>query len=841
MSEWHVRMQRLWIRLARLLTDHAGVVLALTVVVSVVLTFGATRLTFATGQDSYLNDDSQISIDNEAYQALFGGEAMLSSFEVPEGQSIVEMFTAENIAEFDRLQAELVETPGVVGAITPVSALRWSDALVTAPPGRPSTESPAGKTLQRAIDREEPGSPEAAVRTEEALITLQRAEAAGEPSLDNPAWVEFLLFDNKGEIRTSLRPFFPTPPGVEPTAENANHAQMVTRLEGNQALTEQSEAGVAVEEAFAETDFSPATTLTTGAPILLKDVNDYLQGGMLVLGAIAVVIMIVVLSAAFRVRWRLTSLVVMLVGVLWCFGILGYSGFELSLVTIAGLPILIGLGVDFAIQVHNRIEEEVLLDKESTPFAETLRHLGPPLLVATVAGVIACLSLLASQVPMIRDFGVLLALGIAMLFAAAIVIPVSLLSIRERRSPTTEYHQQRVVEKTMTGLGRLPQWMVAPLMIGTVGLLVLGLFLEDRTPIQTDPQRWVDQSSQVVADLDELAAQTSTTSELSVYVRSDDVFTDEVSQFVTDLGTAELEEYPETLVTASGLPMTVYYLMNFEGATPLAPTGEDLALAYDVAPPEIQEALVAADGTATNLTFRVGPSSLDTRKAIVDDIRAETAPGGSLAPPASIDATPAGLAVVGVGLLESLTNNRLLLTALALGGVALWLLIRLLSLVKTLLVMVPVLLAVGASATIVYLTGITVSPLTTVSGPLVIAICTEFTVLILFRHLEERRQGLTPEEAVDVATARTGRAFFASALTTIGGFAVLLFSPLPLLKDFGSIVALTVAIALVSAVSVLPPILIWADNRGWVNPGRGALPVDPAVPLEQRASTPAPP
>lgn len=841
MNEWHVRMQRLWARLANLFANHAGVVLAVTVVVSVVLVVGATRLTFATGQDSYLNDDSQISIDNEAYQDLFGGEAMLSAFEVPEGQSIVEMFTAENIAEFDRLQAQLAETPGVVDAITPVSALRWSDALVTAPPGRPSTESPAGQILQRAIGREEPGSPEAAVRTEDALTTLERAEAAGEPSLENPAWVEFLLFDNQGEIRTSLRPFFPTPPGVEPTAENATHAQMVTRLEGNQALAEQSEAAVAVEDAFAGTDFSPATTLTTGAPILLKDVNDYLQGGMLVLGAIAVVIMIVVLSAAFRVRWRLTSLVVMLVGVLWCFGILGYSGFELSLVTIAGLPILIGLGVDFAIQVHNRIEEEVLLDKESTPFVETLRHLGPPLAVATVAGVIACLSLLASQVPMIRDFGVLLALGIVMEFVAAILIPVALLSIRERRSPTTEYHQQRVVEKTMTGLGRLPQWMVAPLMVVTAGLFVLGLFLEEQTPIQTDPQRWVDQGSQVVADLDELAAQTSTTSELSVYIRSDDVFTDDVSQFVTDLGTTELEDYPETLVTASGLPMTVYYLMNFPGATSLAPTGEDLALAYDVAPREIQEAIVAADGTATNLTFRVGPSSLDTRKDIVDDIRTETAPGAALAPPDGVSATPAGLAVVGVGLLESLTENRLLLTAVALGGVTLWLLIRLLSVVKTLLVMVPVLLAVGASATIVYLTGITVSPLTTVSGPLVIAICTEFTVLIMFRHLEERRQGLTPEEAVDVATARTGRAFFASALTTIGGFAVLLFSPLPLLKDFGAIVALTVAIALISAVSVLPPILIWADHRGWVKPGRGAIPVDPTIPLEERASIPAPP
>ena len=266
--------------------------------------------------------------------------------------------------------------------------------------------------------------------------------------------------------------------------------------------------------------------------------------------------------------------------------------------------------------------------------------------------------------------------------------------------------------------------------------------------------------------------------------------------------------------------------------TTTIPTGEDLRQAYAVAPPEIQEATVADDGKAANLTFQVGPSSLEQRKVIVDDIRVQVSPDGALAPPPGITATPAGLAVVGVGLLENLTNNRAMLTWVALVGVAIWLLIRFTSLVKMAVVMLPVLLAVGLSSTLVYLTGITVSPLTTVSGPLVIAICTEFATLILFRHLEERRQGYSPEESIDAAATHTGRAFFASALTTVGGFAVMLFSPLPLLRDFGAIVAITVAIALLSAVIVLPPVLIWADNHGWVAPGRGRRPNDPVETTE---------
>ncbi len=45
------------------------------------------------------------------------------------------------------------------------------------------------------------------------------------------------------------------------------------------------------------------------------------------------------------------------------------------------------------------------------------------------------------------------------------------------------------------------------------------------------------------------------------------------------------------------------------------------------------------------------------------------------------------------------------------------------------------------------------------------------------------------------------------------------FSSLPLLRDFGRIVAMNVAVALASALVVLPPMLVWADKRNWVSRG----------------------
>ena len=190
--------------------------------------------------------------------------------------------------------------------------------------------------------------------------------------------------------------------------------------------------------------------------------------------------------------------------------------------------------------------------------------------------------------------------------------------------------------------------------------------------------------------------------------------------------------------------------------------------------------------------------------------------------PASATATTGGLAVVGVGLLKNITANRAELTIVAILLVGAFLVLRYRDLARGLLTMVPVMLAVGTSAVLVRTLGITLSPLTTVGGPLVVATCAEFSVLLMARYAEERARGLDPQASTDVAAERTGRAFFTSALTTLGGFAVLMFSSLPLLSDFGMVVTINIAVALLSALVVVPPLAKEADRRGLLAMGSDA-------------------
>ncbi len=814
-------MQRFWSWLAVKLGEHAGVVSLIGLIVTLVLGYGITQLEFATGQDSYLNKSDQTYQDNVAYQDLFGGQAMLTVITMDEGHTVDELFTSDGNAQFTAFHDALTETGRFHGVVTPLTALEFDAALVEAPPGGGPTDSIAGGALQRALESEEEGSPEQAARFDDATVTLARLEAVpeAERTLDNPDWVQFLLFDNQGEIRISLRPFFP----------DTEHAQIIVRLKGNLSLEDEGADAAVVEETAAGLSFPDAETVTTGAPVLLRDINDYLRGGMLTLGGIAVAIMVLILLVFFDVRWRLLPMGVILVGVTWAFGLAGYLGIPLTIVTIAGLPVLLGVGIDYAIQMHSRVEEEVILDRADHPIQETARGLGPALLVVTFDAVFAFAALRFAKVPMIRQFGLLLAVGIVVICFTSILLPLAALGAREFRSPTKGGDfSEGALGRFVVRLGSLPTKLAPAFALVSLAVFFGGLAVEDDLVLQTDPIQWVNQESGTILDIREIEDQVGSSSELGVFAQSDDVFSDEFTQFAHDFQNEALDRYDQ-LLTASSIEAAVGGLLVVPGASDVSPTGAEVEAAFEVAPADVQASTVNADGTAFNMIFQAAPRSLEERAVVVRELREETAP------PAGVSATPSGLAVVGVGLLDNLEANRVLLTYLSIAFVGVFLTFRLRSVIRSLLSLVPVLIAVGASSLVAYALDLKLSPMTAVGGPLVIAICTEFTSLILLRFVEERNRGLDPRESADVAAARTGRAFIVSALTGIAGVAVLSLSSLPLLRDFGRVVGMNVTVALASALIVLPPMLVWAERRNWVSRGL----IKPQEPLIEGPSTAA--
>jgi predicted RND superfamily exporter protein len=138
--------------------------------------------------------------------------------------------------------------------------------------------------------------------------------------------------------------------------------------------------------------------------------------------------------------------------------------------------------------------------------------------------------------------------------------------------------------------------------------------------------------------------------------------------------------------------------------------------------------------------------------------------------------------------------------------------------------LVPIVLATGWSALILFAVRVPLNPMSVTLGALVIAISTEFSVLLSERHRQEMLTGHDVIEALRRSYRRTGAAVAASGVTAIAGFGVLALSDIRMLRDFGFVTLIDLTVSLLGVLVALPAALVIAHaavEDGGEEPQRG--------------------
>jgi predicted RND superfamily exporter protein len=187
-----------------------------------------------------------------------------------------------------------------------------------------------------------------------------------------------------------------------------------------------------------------------------------------------------------------------------------------------------------------------------------------------------------------------------------------------------------------------------------------------------------------------------------------------------------------------------------------------------------------------------------------------------------VEASVVGLPVLAAeanGALSSPWRRGLALLA-ALAAVFLVLLVVRRSLRDAAVPLIPIALATGWSGGVLFVLGllpgpleVNLNPMSVTLGALVIAISTEFSVLLSSRYRQERDKGAGPARAIELTYASTGAAVLASGVTAIAGFAALIASDIRMLRDFGIVTVVDLSVSLIGVMLVLPAALLWAEQR----------------------------
>ena len=266
--------------------------------------------------------------------------------------------------------------------------------------------------------------------TNEILRLALKYGLSGIPQINDPSFVSALVFDRTagetGVPKSRFAYLFPS----------KNSALIQIRLRPDLSEADEARAIDLIREATGEKVFKPregARYIVTGVPVVAEGLADAVQRSIFILLGAALVLMAATLAVVFRSRLRLLPLGLALAAAAMTFGALSVAGGSLTMASIAALPVLIGLAVDYAIQFQARFDEaEARGDPEPAVSAAVAG--GPTIVTAGLATATGFLVLLLSPVPMVRGFGLLLVLGIVLALGCALCAGFAAL-VRFRGSP----------------------------------------------------------------------------------------------------------------------------------------------------------------------------------------------------------------------------------------------------------------------------------------------------------------------------------------------------------------------------------------------------------------------
>src|SRR4051812_18610108 len=707
------------------------------------------------------------------------------------------------------------------------------------------------------------------------------------PRIDDPQFVSQLVFDGTrgpSQPKTRFAYLFPS----------SDAALILIRLKPGLSDQQRDSAIKEIRAAVNAPDYklqNGQKYVVTGVPVVVDSLASEVQKSIFVLLVAALLVMAATLLLVFRTRrrLRLLPLGLALAAAAIAYGSVFLAGHELTMASIAALPVLIGLAVDYAIQMQARFDEARFEGLDPPAAARRAAARGAPTIagaaLATAAGVLV---LLLSPVPMIHGFAVLVIVGIGLALACALTaglatlarfsepaprpadLPPLLPRLRERAEALRARASGSVLDAgdvaavlsiacvlmlaVAAGVNALVLWIVAAPVLAALGVVlaliprgraelgawarksgrkllatavarprrvlaiglaiaVVGWIADTQTAVQSDVRQLVPQDLQALRDVNTLEDATGVSGEIDVTVHGA-VTTPAAVKWMTDLQGRVLAAHGfqtgDTCLTKKDPPelCPALSLTDLFSQTPDAAKNVNALLA--AVPPYFSQAVISPDRRTATLAFGIRFLPLDQQQQVIDDIRSKLRG----APP-GVSAELAGLPVLAAEANGKLASDwrRFLTLVAALAAVFLVLLALRRRLSEALVPLIPIALATGWSALVLFLLQIPLNPMSATLGALVIAISTEFSVLLSARYRQERGRGADTVEALERAYSSTGAAVLASGATAIAGFAAVIASDIKMLHDFGAVTVIALPVSLLGVLLVLPAAIVWAEGR----------------------------
>ncbi|NMB79004.1 MAG: RND family transporter [Methanomicrobiales archaeon] len=562
----------------------------------------------------------------------------------------------------------------------------------------------------------------------------------------------------------------------------------------------------------------------SGSPAFSQQMSSGLMSNMGILIGGALILMIITMGILFSyVRHRFMPVLLVAIGLVTSLGLMGLFGINLNMAVVGAFPVLIGLGIDYAIQFHARFDEEARKGSLENAVFITVTRTGPAVMYAMLATSMGFVAMYVSTVPMIRSFGVVSIIGINTCFwVSCIGMPTlglllnyqpkvqtgqcyavgtdacdSIITDTGKSRNGTKKKEAFSYARFLTDTSVLIAKNPVPVLLIAALVALIGFQIDPTIPVESSENAFVPSDMPAKINMDKVTRVIGATSTADLLVQGSRLTDLETIRWMKEYQDYSLSHHPEI----TGANSIATYVIEYNGGV-MPETQAEVDHIIERIPEETKKT-VLADSMCGLIRFSTIDLSMDQQNSLKEQVKNDIE---FIEPPIGISVVPTGNFELMTSLLGAMSESKDTMTILGFIFVFAFLIIvyRHLHAVSPI---IPIVFIVGWNAVMMYIIGLTYNPLTATLGSMTIGVAAEYTILVMERYAEEEERLHDPIAAIQESVQKIGTAITVSGLATFFGFSALCLATFPIISNFGISTLIAVGFSLTGAIFVMPAVL----------------------------------
>lgn len=517
-------------------------------------------------------------------------------------------------------------------------------------------------------------------------------------------------------------------------------------------------------------------------------------------------------------RATLITMLVVIIGVMWAFGILGLLQYEITVLTALIPPLIIVIGVPNCIFLINKYQQEVQKHgNQALSLQRVISKIGNATLMTNVTTASGFATFIITDSKLLTEFGIVASINIIGIFILSLlIIPIIYSFMPLPNTKHLKHLNTRWIETFVKWMERIVRERRIAVYIIAVALLVVSIIGIYQIKISGSPIEDMPKKAVFFSDIRFFEEEFDGIMPIEIVIdteREKGVLKPATIKRIDELGKL-VEEIPELSKPVSIVNLVKYSKQAYYSGIPKyyqLPTAQENTFIMEVARKSeangnILKSFVDSTGQVARMTTFMRDVKTERMEEIEQRLLENIA---KIFPADQYKVTLTGKALLFLKGTKYLVNNLILSLAFAIFLIALFMAYLFRSFRMIIISLIPNLLPLVITAGVMGYFGVPIKPSTILVFSIAFGISVDDTIHFLAKY----RQELTSnnwriQKSVYAALRETGVSMFYTSIVLFFGFSVFVISDFGGTVALGSLVSATLLFAMLSNLILLPSLLL---------------------------------